>query len=231
VAILSTAAARVREWGDAVLSLAFPFPASDEAEPKPVLPPCCSRCGYPYEHVPDAPFVCSSCADTEWSFAWARAGYLTEGQVHEAVVGFKYEEQFFRLRQLSGWLTEAFDRYAAEEKWDALVPVPLYHRRQRERGFNQARELAGGLSRRRGVPVWSCLRRLRETPSQTGLERRARRENMRNAFGLKGGFDVSGRNLLLIDDVFTTGATTNACAHVLAQAGAGRLAVLTVSRS
>jgi predicted amidophosphoribosyltransferase len=81
------------------------------------------------------------------------------------------------------------------------------------------------------LPVQSCLRRGRETPSQTGLERHARWENMQNAFALKGGFDVTGQNLLLIDDVFTTGATTNACARVLAQAGAGRLAVLTVSRS
>ncbi len=231
MAILPTAAARIREWGDVFLNLAFPFPASEEAEPKPVEPPFCSRCGYPYEHVPNAPFVCTNCAETDWSFAWARAGYLTVGQVHEAVVGFKYEEQFFRLAQLSGWLTEAFDRYAAGEKWDALVPVPLFHRRQRERGFNQARERAGGLGRRRHIPVWSCLRRQRETPSQTGLERRARRENMRNAFALKGGFDVAGRHLLLIDDVFTTGATTNACAHVLAEAGASRLAVLTVART
>jgi ComF family protein len=231
VAILSTAAAFARDWGGAFLNLAFPYPESDEAEPKPVEPPFCQTCGYPYAHVPDAPFVCSTCADSDWSFAWARAGYLTEGQVHEAVVGFKYGEQFFRRAQLAGWLTEAFDRYAAGEEWDALVPVPLYHRRLRTRGFNQAQELAHALGRRRGVPVWSCLRRLRETPSQTGLRRRARRENVRNAFALKGRFDVTGRHLLLIDDVFTTGATTNACARALARAGAGRLAVLTVSRS
>jgi competence protein ComFC len=231
VAILSKAAGYARDWRDAVLNLAFPFPESDEAEPKAIVPPFCGQCGYPYEHVPDAPFVCSTYAATDWFFAWARAGYLTEGQVLESVVGFKYKEEFFRLNQLAGWLTEAFDRHAAAEEWDALVPVPLYHRRLRSRGFNQARELANVLGRRRGIPVWSCLRRLRETPSQTGLDRGERRENMRGAFAVKGGFDVTGRRLLLIDDVFTTGATTNACARVLAEAGAGQLAVLTVSRS
>ncbi|MCE0498008.1 MAG: hypothetical protein LV481_08700 [Methylacidiphilales bacterium] len=81
------------------------------------------------------------------------------------------------------------------------------------------------------MPVLNCLYRYRETPSQTGLERDVRWKNMQNAFGLKRGFDVRGKNLLLIDDVFTTGATTNACAQALAHAGAGRLAVLTIARS
>jgi ComF family protein len=229
VAILSAAGAR--DWVECALNLAFPPPASIEAPPKPVVPPFCERCGYPYTHVPDLPFTCSTCEDRTWHFAWARAGYMTEGQVHEAITGFKYHDEFFRLRQLTTWLTEAFDRHAAGERWDALVPVPLYHRRLRSRGFNQARELARGLGRARGLPVRDVLRRQRETPAQVLLERNARWKNMQNAFSLKGGFDVTGRNLLLIDDVFTTGATTNACARVLAAAGAGRLAVLTVSRS
>jgi predicted amidophosphoribosyltransferase len=76
-----------------------------------------------------------------------------------------------------------------------------------------------------------CLYRCRETPSQTGLDRIARWENMAGAFRAKGRFDLKGQNLLLVDDVFTTGATTNACAQVLAEAGANRLAVLTVARS
>jgi competence protein ComFC len=156
---------------------------------------------------------------------------LTEGQVRESITGFKYRDEYFRLSQLTGWLTEGFDRHAVGEKWDGLVPVPLYHRRHRTRGFNQAKELARGLGHRRSLPIWPCLQRTRETQPQVELERPARWENMRNAFRLKGGFDVNGQNLLLIDDVFTTGATTNACARVLAEAGAGRLAVLTVSRS
>jgi ComF family protein len=231
VAFFSSAVARARACGECVLSLAFPWPESNEAPPKRVEAPFCEQCGYPYEHVPNAPFVCTNCADRHWYFEWARAGFLTAGQVHEAVVGFKYHDEYFRLSQLTGWLTEAFDRHAASETWDALVPVPLYHRRLRTRGFNQARELANGLGRARGVPVRDCLRRDRETPSQTGLERGARWENMLGAFAVKGRFDVAGQNLLLIDDVFTTGATTNACARALAAAGAGRLAVLTVSRS
>jgi ComF family protein len=200
---------------------------------EPITPPWCRQCGFPFpalESYADD-FVCEKCAARTWYFLWARAGYRMTGQVHEAIVGFKYEERFYQRRRLVEWLTETFDRHAGDERWDALVPVPLYHRRQRERGFNQARELADGLAACRGLPVLDCLSRDRETLSQTGLERNARWDNMNGAFRLKPRFDVKGRHLLLIDDVFTTGATTNACARVLAEAGAGRLAALTVARS
>ena len=233
MALLSSTVRQVRAWGECALSLAFPWPVSVEAEPVPIEPPFCRQCGSPFPALEEtaAGFLCSGCVDRRWYFEWARAGYLTAGQVLEAVIGFKYRDEYYRNHQLVGWLTEAFDRYAADSSWDALVPVPLYHRRRRERGFNQAAELARGLGRKRRLPVWDCLYRCRETPSQTGLDRIARWENMSGAFEVKPRFDARGRNLLLIDDVLTTGATTNACAQVLAEAGADRLAVLTVARS
>lgn len=229
MAILSTTTAR--GWLDCALNLAFPPPESLQTPPKQVVRPFCEKCGYPYEHLPASPFVCATCMDRNWSFGWARAGYMTEGQVLEAVGGFKYHEEYYRLRQLTDWLAATYDDHAAGKGCDALVPVPLFHRRYRERGFNQAYELARVLGRARGLRVLNCLRRLRETPAQVGLNRTSRWENMRGAFAFKGGFDVAGLRLLLIDDVFTTGATTNACARVLVAAGAGQVNVLTVSRS
>jgi ComF family protein len=213
--------------------VAFPWPVSDLEPPQPVQPPFCQRCGEPFPALPDheAHFLCANCAPRRWHFRWARSGYRAEGEVLDAIVGFKYREEYYQQRPLVDWLTGTFDRFAAGEAWSALVPVPLYHRRRRERGFNQAAELARGLGTRRRLRVSDCLYRCRETPSQTGLDRVARWENMAGAFGLKGGFDLKGQNLLLIDDVFTTGATTNACAQVLAEAGADLVAVLTVARS
>jgi ComF family protein len=209
------------------------MPESTEAEPVRIEDPVCRQCGYPYPalggHAVD--FVCDHCAEKKWHFRWARSGYRTEGQVREAIVGFKYGEQYFRRRQLVSWLMEVFDDHAQGARWDALVPVPLYHRRRRGRGFNQASEIAHGLAEKRNIPVLECLYRYRETVSQTKLERKARWENMAGAFQMKRRFDVGGRNLLVIDDVFTTGATVNACAEALAQAGAGQLAVLTIARS
>jgi ComF family protein len=224
---------RAREWGECALNLAFPWQESAEAEPVRIEPPFCRQCGYPYPALEqfDSTFLCSNCAKHKWHFQWARAAYRTNGQVLEAVLGFKYGDQYYQYSRLADWLTEAYDRHACGEAWDALVPVPLYHRRRRERGFNQVCEIARGLARKRKLQVIDCLYRYRETVSQTRLNRIARWENMAGAFRMKPGFDVTGLNLLLIDDVFTTGATANACAQVLAKAGAGTLAVLTVARS
>ena len=195
--------------------------------------PFCRQCGYPYPSLVghDPAFVCSTCAARTWHFQWARSGYRTDGQVLDAIIGFKYRDEYYQHGRLVQWLTETFDLHARPGEWDALVPVPLYHRRHRERGFNQSYELARGLASKRKVPVLDCLYRYRETVSQTKLERTARWKNMSGAFQMKRGFDVRGRNLLVIDDVFTTGATVNACAQALAHAGAGRLAVLTIARS
>jgi len=233
MALLSTALSRARDWGECALNLAFPWPESLATEPVRIEEPYCQQCGYPYPSLETygSHFRCTNCVDRDWHFEWARAGYRTEGEVLDAIVGFKYRDQYYQYSRLVEWLTEVFDLHAVTGEWHALVPVPLYHRRRRERGFNQACEMARGLGIKRKLPVWDCLYRYRETPSQTGLERTARWENMEGAFHKKPGFDVRGLNLLLIDDVFTTGATTNACAQALAQNGAGRLAVLTIARS
>ena len=236
LALLSSSLRRARDitadWAECALGIAFPWPESAEPEPVRIVPPVCRQCGYPYPALEahDA-FLCNNCVNKRWHFEWARSGYRTSGQVLEAVIGFKYRDQYYERRRLTQWLTETFDQHAATQKWDALVPVPLYYRRHRERGFNQALELARGLASTRKVPVLNCLYRYRETVSQTKLDRAARWENMSGAFRLKPRFDVTGRHLLVIDDVFTTGATVNACAQALAQAGAGRLAVLTIARS
>jgi ComF family protein len=233
MALLSSSLDFAREWGECALNLAFPRAESKAAEPVRIEAPFCRQCGYPYPALEahDSTFVCAKCAERKWYFQWARSGYRTEGQVLDAIIGFKYRDEYYQQGQLVRWLTEIFDCHARPGEWHGLVPVPLYHRRHRERGFNQAREIARGLASKRKIPILDCLYRYRETVSQTKLERNARWENMSGAFQLKRGFDVRGRNLLIIDDVFTTGATVNACAQALAHAGAGRLAVLTIARS
>jgi len=195
--------------------------------------PFCGQCGasFSVREAGDPTFLCDDCRRRTWHFQWARAGYRTEGQVRDAIIGFKYRDEYYQQGRLVRWLTATFDDHVRAGEWEALVPVPLYHRRRRERGFNQACEMARGLAAKRKIPVLDCLYRYRETVSQTTLERDERWENMSGAFRMKRRFDVRGRHLLLIDDVFTTGATVNACADALAKAGAGRLAVLTIARS
>jgi ComF family protein len=110
---------------------------------------------------------------------------------------------------------------------DAVVPIPLHRSRERERGFNQARELARHL----GLPMRDVLVRTRKTGSQADLPAARRRKNVDGAFALKTGASVEGSILVLVDDVSTTGATLNACAAPLLEAGAVEVRALTAARA
>ncbi len=112
-----------------------------------------------------------------------------------------------------------------------LVPVPLHAKRERQRGFNQAEQIARRLARRAGLRVVSrALIRNRDTATQTGLSAAARRRNVAGAFSVKSPRQLRDTPVILVDDVYTTGATTRACAHVLRLAGAPGVRVLTVAR-
>jgi competence protein ComFC len=118
-----------------------------------------------------------------------------------------------------------------EQNWDFIVPVPLYSVKQREREFNQAERLAARLSAATGIPLNSkMLWRIKPTATQTRLTRTERAANMRGAFAVRSDTRLDGERVVLVDDVFTTGATTSACAQVLRAAGAGDVCVWTVAR-
>jgi ComF family protein len=117
------------------------------------------------------------------------------------------------------------------QRWDFIVPVPLYPVKQREREFNQAERLAFHLSAATSIPVNNkLLRRVIPTATQTLLTREQRAKNMRGAFAVPRQFGLDGERIVLVDDVFTTGATTSACAKALRNAGAGDVCVWTVAR-
>ena len=115
--------------------------------------------------------------------------------------------------------------------WDLIVPVPLHPVKQREREFNQAERLARHLGAATNIPVdASLLRRVLPTRTQTRLTRRERAENVQKAFRMRRGRTLQGERIVLLDDVFTTGATTNACAKILRRNGSGEVCVWTVAR-
>jgi ComF family protein len=134
------------------------------------------------------------------------------------------------MRHLAGLLADEAPQHLALTDWDALIPVPLYWSRRWRRGFNQAEVLAGAVGREHGLPVLSrALRRVRPTPPQQG-DAETRRRNVRDAFEISVPSTVAGKCLLLVDDVFTTGATANACAKEIRRAGAAEVGVLTLAR-
>lgn len=150
-----------------------------------------------------------------------------EGVLRKLIHLFKYSRISPLAPRLGALMSRALPRDA---RFDLLVPMPLHWRRRWRRGFNQSELLARALSQRTGIPVVNAVRRRKSTPAQAGLTGAQRRVNVTGAFAVKKREFVEGRNVLLVDDVLTTGATANACAAALKRAGAGRVTVLTLAR-
>ena len=151
--------------------------------------------------------------------------------VLEAIHRFKYSSALWFENFLAGLLVREAASVLANEKWDYIVPVPLHPVKLREREFNQAARLAAPLARVTKIPLnTTILNRVNPTSTQTLLTREERAVNMKNAFVVRKGIRLDGKRIILVDDVFTTGATTNACAQALQVAGAAEVCVWTVAR-
>jgi len=196
-----------------------------------IEPPFCRRCGLPYEGEIKVEFTCTNCHDLELAFEFARSAVLAHGTVLDIIHRYKYQRALWFESFLGDLLVRKARTDPQRQSWDALVPVPLYPARERHREFNQAQRLARLLGRALNLPVQAqWLRRVRPTRTQTQLSRSDRADNMRAAFELHRSARVAGLRCVLVDDVFTTGATTSECARVLKQAGARSVCVWTVAR-
>ncbi len=156
-----------------------------------------------------------------------------DGTLRELILLFKYSRLSLLGRPL-GRLAAARlkDDPGFLEGVDALVPVPLHRRRRRERGFNQSAVLAREISRAVGPPVLEkCLVRTGDAPPQVTLEAEARERNVRGLYTVRRPRLIEGRTILVVDDVFTTGATLGECSRVLAAAGAKEVRGLTLARA
>lgn len=150
------------------------------------------------------------------------------GPIKRATIQVKYKWVFDIEKVFVELLTDNLWRFDLPKEM-ILVPVPLHPKRKRWRGFNQAEILAKSLAKSFAVPFADVLVRVRETASQVGLRRDKRKENVRNAFSLRQGTQVKGKNILLVDDVYTSGATMGECCRVLKKSGAGEIWGLAVA--
>jgi len=199
----------------------------------PLLPPLCAHCGKPLNARGTTSSLCSGCAAGDLrALDWARAAYPFDGPLREAIHQFKYGKERARAVHLGLALLPLLDQLPGGGSAAPyhLLAVPLSAARRRERGYNQAEELARVLATRATWPFDTALVRTRATLPQVGLDRAARQQNVRDAFAWEGS-NLAGQRMLLVDDVLTTGATANECATVLKAAGAAWVGLVTVARA
>ncbi len=201
--------------------------------------PICPCCGKAFAGRHDEDHWCESCLKQRKKFYRARSAGVYEGPLLTLIHQLKYHGRSELAGPLGELLYHTYRKYWKAGDIDWVIPVPLHPRKRRRRGFNQAdlmiakwRRYLAGEENTHPVEIRAdLLRRVRFTVSQTGLGRQERQRNIKGAFELNDGAPLQGRSILLIDDVFTTGATVTECARVLLEGGAERVDVLTVARA
>jgi ComF family protein len=198
--------------------------------------PLCAQCGRPLVSAAAAEGIslpqCHLCRSQVYAFDFARSFGTYTPRMSRAILLLKYGNVAplgaWFARRLADLVEREPERFAA----DAVVPVPLDRGRLRERGYNQAELIAKPLARLLGIPFRSYLLvRTRPRPNQLRLTRRERWETVRGAYATHKTAQVDKLRVLLVDDVFTTGATLDACSRALKGAGAARVVGLTVARA
>jgi ComF family protein len=213
--------------------------ACREAAPE-ILSSVCAACGRPFIEeesarsnlLVQASRNCGQCLRKRPPFEAARSfGFYRDG-LRTMVHGFKYGADLSAGRVLTRFLRRAAKRHGILENMDAVTYVPSHWTRRLARGFEPVRVLAMGLARGAGFPAASLLRKTRITRSQVGLSLPERERNVRRAFApTRRMRRRRPRSVLLIDDVYTTGATARACTRALRRGGARRIRILTVART
>ncbi|TNE34695.1 MAG: ComF family protein [Alphaproteobacteria bacterium] len=196
-----------------------------------ITPPFCEACGYPFEYAEPGVILCGVCVKRAPSFTRARAVLKYDDASRDMILGYKHSDQTDRAPAFASWMLRA-GRELVEE-CDIICPVPLHRRRLVARRFNQSALLAleiGRLAKRAVCP--DMLLRIKPTRSQGGLSARARFRNVKGVFKANPLrlSQIEDQRILLIDDVYTTGATLEACSDCLLRTGAADVDVLTFSR-
>ena len=208
--------------------------------PAAISSPMCTCCGITFKSRQDENHLCGNCIVTPKYFRMARAAASCDPQLMAVIHRYKYAGKIQLARPLGGMMLSAFIRHWEGEQVDQILPVPLHPRKFRSRGFNQTYLLirrwnATAKAMQISLPNISIftnvLFRTKETVPQTGLGRAQRLKNVRGAFSVQSPENVFGKKVLVVDDVYTTGATVNECARILLKSGAECVDVLTLARA
>lgn len=193
--------------------------------------PHCPQCAIPFAfEMEGESLICAACLDNPPRFRHARAALVYDDASRTLVLRFKHGDQLQAVRTLSPWMETAGADVIAGA--DIIMPVPLHRWRFLKRRYNQAALLAWWIGKSQGKAVAvDGLVRLKSTPPQGHLDRKDRAANVKGVFRANPKIDVTGKTVLLIDDVMTTGSTMNECADALLAAGAVAVDVLVAARA
>jgi ComF family protein len=195
---------------------------------KEIRSPLCVKCGDPFISKEGTDHACGKCLTVKLPFNFARSGFIYDGAVAESIHRFKYSGKIILANPLGALMASHAE--ALKLKPDVVVPVPLHGKRLKARGFNQSLMLARAVAKRLGVKTdWAGLKRTKPTLPQIGLKHNERAENVAGAFEVITPSLFKSKKVLLIDDVFTTGATITECAKTLKKSGA-EVSILTLAR-
>lgn len=194
-----------------------------------ITPPMCAVCGDPFDADAGDGARCHRCRQRRPAFTAARAAFAYADPAKAVVLALKHGDKTEQARLMARQMARAGSGWFGADA--VLVPVPLHRWRLWRRGFNQAALIARNLARRTGTPVsLDALERIRSTASSGAMGRAERFANVDGAFVCGRADAVAGRAVVLVDDVLTTGATAEACALALFDAGATTVRLLTFAR-
>jgi len=190
---------------------------------QPIAGTICKTCGTPTRQEVER---CVSCYGKAFHFTHNHATFVYDDIVRDLLLDLKFNQK----KQIAESLGKVWAQYVTELPENTiLVPLPLHRQKQKERSFNQAEILALHISQALNIPMQNALVRIVDTPPQSGLHPRQRVENIAGAFARAPGISATGKNYIIIDDIYTTGASLNECAKVLMEAGAATVSCMTLS--
>ncbi len=218
----------------------LPICRQDYVELPRLEAPACQICGLPlereffylsYDTSADPAPACGACRQRENFISFTLAPFAFQGRMRKLIHAWKFGLNSNWGSFLGSLLVDSLPAKLPGGRWDYLVPIPLSGARREERGFNQARQLAAELARKYEIPVRMFLSKEKRTPAQALLVREERLKNPLGSFSCLNRRKIKNKSLLIVDDIYTTGATVREAARALQKAGARRTAVIVLARS